>query len=252
MFKRCKLVMLPSNEDFINQHLYVTSDDEIKDGNWYDDSYGNIRQVTTIKTEYSIAHRKMVTNVYYGKNINSYHTLHEQMKKIIATTNISLTKPKSFKYGNMIMEDINGDGSYYFAKDTVVEFGKPRSFFINLGLLLPQPSESFIQKYIKEFNKGNIITDVLVEYENTREYWKDRSRFDNIIVYSEEEAKQYNCIMDYYPIKIKTSKDNTITIKRVKDSWSRDEVIEYMQEAFQFGLIEDKLQLKKWIEQNLE
>ena len=29
---------------------------------------------------------------------------------------------------------------------------------------LPQPSEQFIQKYIEEYNKGNIIEDVLVEY----------------------------------------------------------------------------------------
>ena len=31
---------------------------------------------------------------------------------------------------------------------------------------LPQPSQQFIQKYIEEYNKGNIITDVLVEYES--------------------------------------------------------------------------------------
>jgi len=199
-----------SNGDLTKRHLYITSDDEIKEGDWYDDSYGNIRQVTTIKTEYSIAHRKMVTNVYYGKNknINSYHTLHEQMKKIIATTNISLTKPKSFKYGNMIMEDINGDGSYYFAKDTVVEFGKPRSFFINLGLLLPQPSKSFIEKYVEEYNKGNQIVDVLVEYENTREYWKDRGRIDNIIVYSKE--KQNNIIVLWITILLKLKHLKTI------------------------------------------
>ena len=32
------------------------------------------------------------------------------------------------------------------------------------SLGLPQPSQQFIEKYAKEYNKGNIITDVLVEY----------------------------------------------------------------------------------------
>jgi hypothetical protein len=33
---------------------------------------------------------------------------------------------------------------------------------------LPQPSPSFIKAYIDNFNRGNVITDVLVEYED---YW---------------------------------------------------------------------------------
>ena len=31
--------------------------------------------------------------------------------------------------------------------------------------LFPQPSDTFIIKYVEEYNKGNIITKVLVEYE---------------------------------------------------------------------------------------
>ena len=34
-----------------------------------------------------------------------------------------------------------------------------------LNIPLPQPTQSIIQKYIDEYNKGNVITDVMVEYE---------------------------------------------------------------------------------------
>ena len=35
----------------------------------------------------------------------------------------------------------------------------------NYSFVLPQPSQSFINKYIEEYNKGNKIEDVLVEYD---------------------------------------------------------------------------------------
>jgi hypothetical protein len=31
--------------------------------------------------------------------------------------------------------------------------------------IYPQPSQSFIEHFVSEYNKGNVITDVLVEYE---------------------------------------------------------------------------------------
>lgn len=33
---------------------------------------------------------------------------------------------------------------------------------------LPQPSPQFIEKYIESYNSGNIITEVMVEYEPFR------------------------------------------------------------------------------------
>ena len=68
---------------------------------------------------------------------------------------------------------------------------------------LPEPSQSFIEVFVREYNKGNIITDVLVEYEP--------------IYLSVLKEK----ILGY---KLKISKDNTITIKKVKNSWNREEV----------------------------
>jgi hypothetical protein len=65
---------------------------------------------------------------------------------------------------------------------------------------VPQPSQSFIEKYIEEYNKGNIITDVLVEYKG----YKINGMIDESTSYRPKVNPQ----------------DNTITIKKVKDSWS--------------------------------
>lgn len=68
------------------------------------------------------------------------------VKKIIATTDESLYFKDTNKNPKQYM------GSY---------------ISMSLGENLPQPSQQFIQKYIGEYNKGNIITDVLVEYNDT-------------------------------------------------------------------------------------
>ena len=49
-------------------------------------------------------------------------------------------------------------------------------------------------------------------------------------------------------------KDNTITIRRVKDSWSRDEIIEIFNKMYATGIIDayvKKIDFDKWIEENL-
>ena len=86
-------------------------------------------------------------------------------KKVIATTDTSL---------------------YIHQKETI---SLPERVFY-----LPQPSKQFIEKYIEEYNKGNIITDVLVEYEYLLD---DRA------------------VLPYWNLKVNT-KDNTITIKKLK------------------------------------
>ena len=110
------------------------------------------------------------------------HVLNSGLKKIIATTDSSL--------------NIHWNGQDHKS--------------------LPQPTQSFIQKFVEEYNKGNIITDVMVEY--------------TLLEYATPliDSNTGNEIPQYT---LKLSKDNTITIKRVKDSWSRDEVVELIREA---------------------
>ena len=216
MLKQCKVVMLPTNQKtkylmvysdvektkgklILNglkndeykeyQHLYIISDDEIKEGDWF----------------YNI-HSKIVGQAAFnfGKD--------ELAKKIIATTDDSL------EIFDKELSDIHS---------------------VKVNILLPEPSQQFIQKYIEEYNKGNIITDVLVEYEliSNEEYFLNTINPDDDVPYFDEDLKI-------------NPKDNTITIKKVKDSWNREEILNDIEQAIIQGL--DIGQYRdKWIEENL-
>lgn len=101
-------------------------------------------------------------------------------KKIIATTDTSL---------KIIDESI----------------GEPENWEYNMV----QPSQQFIEQYIESYNKGKVITEVLVEYEY---YFKG------------EDVSRETSLGKLLSIKI-NPKDNTINIKPIKDSWNREEVI---------------------------
>ena len=81
------------------------------------------------------------------------------------------------------------------------------------SLDLPQPSQQFIQKYIEEYNKGREIKEVLVEYEliSNEEYFGNTFNPDDDVPYFDERLKI-------------NPKDNTFTIKKVKDSYTQEEV----------------------------
>ena len=99
----------------------------------------------------------------------------------------------------------------------------------DVSLGLPQPSQQFIQKYIEGYNKGNVITDVLVEYHTD----------------FQSETKLYMLGMGDNP--------------KVKDSYTREEVIEFgnkVKEYCKDGWKPDSLhrvffEWDKWIEENL-
>lgn len=186
MFKRAKVVMLSTNikatdrpftvgitlcndgklrignpvgTSETRQHLYITSDEEIKEGDWcYSEGINFIFQAL------------------------AFPLSAKDTKKIIATTDTSLN------------HQWNND------KTTMIQG------------YIPQPSQQFIEKYIEKYNKGNVITDVLVEYEEVK-------IIVNPII---NEGFNYSFIEQ---LKV-NPKDNTITIKKVKDSWNRDELYE--------------------------
>ena len=86
------------------------------------------------------------------------------------------------------------------------------------SLGLPQPSEEWIEYFISEWNAGRRIDFVLVEYEE-----KIRNKFGEIVdfyIYKEDKSTEV----------LKVNQDNTINIKPIKDSFSREEVIENIQE----------------------
>jgi len=264
-FKRAKVVMLPTNEkaekclmlrhnrlsyqpnyltqewlkynDATSHHIYITSNDEIKEGDWCImlDDFGNVfskpQHYNNPKTQY----------------------LNKGLKKIIATTAIICTG-----------------------------YNKETSKTFNDYQYLPQPSQSFIEKYVEEYNKDNIITDVMVEYEEifipiqqdklidgiTKVYWLPQGvcseytyHKNGEVGYMIEKGRENEYSIKELKLKI-NPKDNTITIKKVKDSWSRKEHIKQLEEvadlsykagllAARNGVTRNDWTLTDWIEENL-
>lgn len=131
--------------------------------------------------------------------------------KIIATTDTSLTYNKSYNSG------------------------------WNAKINLPQPSQQFIEKYIESYNKGEVITDVLVEYEL---YMQRQSNVGTTRYVVSKDNKTFNKLnFDRIPtlLEVKINpKDNTITIKKLKDSWNRKELITEIEAFAQtYGLVSE-------------
>lgn len=206
MFKKCKVVLLSTNQktapigidlrgklynstiNLKSYHLYITSDEEINKGDW-------------------IYHPVYKTIYQWIKNADIKFDRIDA-KKIIATTDNSLTN----KEYTGVIDESNGVKEHWNNQ-------------------LPSPSQSFIDKYISEYNKGNIITDVMVEYE-------DKLHYENTIY------------KDSNKLVLRISKD-TITIKRIKDSWNREEVLQLLVSARDYGKRHGGILWNNWIEMNL-
>jgi len=192
-FKKCKVVMLPTNQKA-----------EIGTKNWY------------FKGTQALIINEFVSNLYIlsDDEIKEGDWMYNEerepsvlqcigkgslrgWKKIIATTDKSLCDGKC-------------------AKNECV-------------CVFPQPSEGFIEKYVEEYNKGNVVTEVMVEYNHGTGVFKN-----------------FCDILKVNP------KDNTITIRAVKDSWSREEVIALCKKCYdQIDMDESEYDLNTWIEENL-
>ncbi len=222
-FKRKKVVMLPTNEKAsivfdsgtlrltpekyfdwkTYRHLYVISDEEINEGDWF------IVELFKINGQYSGLHIEQA-NKLYDCWINDGVTIRrhkDNCKKIIATTDSALG---IWEVGNEIQGGIKHP--------------------------LPQPSKSFIEKYIEAYNKKNPIELIDVEYEYT-----------GVIT-----NKKYSLTHHYIKPKV-NPKDNTITIKKIKDSYSTSEVENLLRKIY-FDATGKQTGIgfiPEWIEKNL-
>lgn len=209
MFKRAKVVMLPTNEkaelirttdsnnlyhkdnqNLINSYIGKTSNSEwinlyiiepttnasYSKGDWFlciyeDNSISSPIQITGFFKTWLVS-----GNIEYERH---------RCRKIITTTDESLT----MKQGTL--------------EYPLGEFN------------LPKPSNSFISKYTEEYNKCNQIIDIFVEYNQESDF-----------SYHFKEQLKIN------------SKDNTITIKKIKDTYTKKEVEETIQSYLAYLLEE--------------
>lgn len=121
-----------------------------------------------------------------------------------------------------------------------IEFGccdKPEFCEVK-QIITPEIPQSFIEKFVEKYNKGDIITEVMVEYILNNE------DFDDII------EKVWD---NDYKLKINV-KDNTINIKPIKDSWSREEIVKLFNKMYATDIIDanvKKVDFDKWVEEHL-
>lgn len=144
----------------IKENIYITSDEEIKDGDWVIVANKHIRQVKEVQS-----------NQYLVVGVNNA-IFKDVCKKIIATTDSELGEHDSLTISQ---------GRF---NNTYPTF-KP----------LPRPSNSFIDKFLSEYNAGRKIEKVLVEMNREFEYEASAGKS--------------------YSFSLKVAPDNTIVIKPV-------------------------------------
>lgn len=200
-----------------NKHLYILSDDEIKEGDWvianyFDEKYYVVQ-----------ANNILLGNVEHGEALlfSAGGFTHEIgfCKKIIATTDINLlyTRERTArgKFDNLTFEKGWNKANF-----------KPT--------YLARLSDSFIKKFIKEYNQGNQITKVLVEYDKD---WK--------------QITGYNTVHQLDNI-LKVDSNNQITIKKVEpELYTREQVEMLIRYAMQSKGYTPEYEFRKFIKENL-
>jgi hypothetical protein len=229
MWKKLKLVMLSTNKKVhdtymidnleyhsddkkisyngIEQHLYIISDEKIKEGDWFlEDDRINIHQ-NNGNPDWVLRQCTSIFNSWIGcNNTKDIGYNPDWCKKIIASTDLSLKLKTKF--------------------DTHISIKS-----------IPQIPKEFISLYIEEYNKGNIIEEVEVEYE--------------------EYAVGSYGLSDGEPIidtRLKLNSNNEISIKLIKESWSREEVIEILMKFdtdSSIGRFNGPNTRTNWIKENL-
>lgn len=180
-------------DKYIFYHIHVLSDEEIKEDDWiyYKDSNSILHCIEINKQENYIFCRTYNLN---GEKIGQGDLNLSSCKKVIATTDTSLKIDKPY---------INN----------VHHFGNDSVHFKTLS----QIPQDFIKYFIKEYNKGNIITEVNVEYEH---YYNNSIHMDS----------------GTSPIfKLKISKDNTISILPVKTNFTKEDMLQAYDEGVEKG-----------------
>lgn len=229
-----------NNNPFANQyHLYITSKEEIKLGDWFYNSFVNLIQQAT---------EEILSGVVNPNKDGS--------RKIIASTDESLKRKE-----NCIQCEGTGEttfsGTYTTQKVCDVCNGKKTMNF----KFLPKPHKKFIEEYVKNYCSGNIMTSVYVEYdyEDVASWARNEDdTYDCLTCGKEEFDRGDDCNCEYYTLVI-NPENNTISTLVIDDKvYTRDDMVRaYTQGAKDYCKTLNTYQaftreeLPKWIKENL-
>lgn len=199
-FTDSKLYSRKSNVDnWSLSHLYILSSEEIKEGDWV--------YHPEVSQEYTIVDTRKEADDIYSKGQHPAQGVYRH----VSTTNTWYLKEK--KIIATTDESISRENPY------------TNKYLFDTIYLLPRPSDDFIKAYVKAQGKG--FDKVLVEYEL---YSSCNSGNTGRII---EEGFH----LDIY--KLKTSPDNTITIKPVQEVYVSEKALPFVIEALGFNPLEE-------------
>ena len=156
MLKKCKIVMLPTNERVINtkeyqlllsNSLFWTSKIEIEryDEGWFflnNSSNPNSCAITVPNVE-NFKHQHLYIISYEEKPDNGDYYIIDDV-------------PELLKNNGLVFIDDSCRKVIATTDKTLSQTSRTE---------IPQPSQQFIKKFVEEYNKGRQIIDIIVEYE---------------------------------------------------------------------------------------
>jgi hypothetical protein len=179
---------------------------------------------------------------------NTLHPIHDIMSLGWKYQNIHILSDDKIKENtNTFSEGLNGDWYFNSIYKAIARCGDITLYDFkivattDLSLGLPKLSQSFIDKYIEEYNKGNIFVEIMIESDFTLGNEEDENQ--NLIPVEE----------------LKTNSDNTINTKEVKESYNREEILQIVYQfasTYAHHHTMEELQkfttTAKWINDNLQ
>lgn len=220
MDKKTRVVILPTNKktEIFKMHDYYLQLDK-DNGNGYAKEYTQGQHLyflsdETLKNDDWILSDTSIAPIHLDGVINTVEMLDLiQWKKIIATTDSLL---------ELTTRELNGFSGH---------------------IPLPQPPQSFLELYVTEYNKGNVIKEVLVEYE---------SHTDNMPENEDDIVLPWRAYIDYR-LKI----ENNIIIIKIIENVVANKIREFADHVYK-GYYVHKKDLEtvldtteEWITKNL-
>jgi len=203
MWKKCKVVMLATNEKAVENSLML--------------SQNNSKHLTIVGNidSYQV---EFIPKNGYGTHWVSNFT--HQHLYILSDEKIKVGdwyyNPTDNQFGQPHIEKCEFD---HEAKACLEEpVCKKIIASTNKLLGLPELSQKFVELFVSEFKKGNVIKDVMVEYNGL-------TSMDEMLIKEYNISK--NSLLEASSLKI-NSEDNTIITKKVKDTWNKKEIEELL------------------------
>lgn len=142
-FERYKVVMLPTNEKAkVGEYLVINKEGKLCV--WNTDKFG-VQNTLPIQHLYFLSDEEIKEGDWY------YHFKLKEIFRLYKDT--MHNKAFELEYAKKIIATTDGSLGH---EESIYD---PRSKTGGRWITLPQPSAPFIEKFVEEYNKGNVITD---------------------------------------------------------------------------------------------